>query len=933
MKLKKLLAGITAVALAVSAMTYSAFADEDSTAPEPTSTVTQDSGSENETVPTQDNAEKVSDETDSEVQTAEDGIAPISDDVPVAVTNIEIPFNPTEELSITIGDVNDHEYGFDGTEGTALNVSDKNITYEELSNYSFTIAPVFNNDSANFGKEAYILKIVLNFEDEIQYGTTVSFDGTTTVPGTPEFMWHFSGDEATGSEKLLSIAYFASLDGSYYDRVTEGQTIIVNEDKAAEIVKIPFTQEPIVLNVEDAPWGKNEGYTKQVSRMYDLDSASVDGADFESTKFSELKNSRLVLSGVSLKNCSLDGVKAAEVGINIRTMWRTVTGDEVERAYWDGNMVSDISVKFSAMDFSEEDHASFSEDAVLTGISYEVLITGEKYGINDMGAGDLVIINGDDSMKTYTAAFPDGKFDLVVEDTSTWEDFGSDITATIWDSTALSEVSGIDFGTTTYKELKESMFKLTGIELKNCSLGTVDPEKVGMNVLATFSYGENVINATLYRDMSYTSITAFFSEFQVDGTLSDDAVIDSMGLEFWIKDSDYPEYEMKIGDVVTINADKQEEPEKPTAGTNLWTGSLAIDWSSDPNFIKIEGSKFADLTANDVITITLAADGTGRQLKVVDGEWSGDCCFTMSNEVDTVNLDDGVTEYKITIAEKDVAVLKQKGLAIQGNGIVVKSVDLLKSGSSTVTPEGPADPTPSEPSAPSAPLHKPIEVPAATVGSNSSSAADSEAASTEASETAKGNGTSVSLKKSTKVSKAVIERVSGKDSVEFELSNGASWVIDGKDVADVEGMDLGITLNTKTADSKQLKTVADGKNTFQFSLNHNGDFGFKAVVNIPVNKKYNGQYANLYWFHDGKFDFIGSSKVEGGIADFTMTHASDYVIVFDKEAYGEDVSSTAGISADETTRTASASAAAPITAAVVIAALAASAVIFEKKVL
>ncbi len=254
------------------------------------------------------------------------------------------------------------------------------------------------------------------------------------------------------------------------------------------------------------------------------------------------------------------------------------------------------------------------------------------------------------------------------------------------------------------------------------------------------------------------------------------------------------------------------------------------------------------------------------------------------------------------------------------------------SGSGTTTPAEPETP------APSAPLLKPIEVPAATVdsnSSNSSSAADSEAASTEASaaETAKDNGTSVSLKKSTKVSKAVIERVSGKDSVEFELSNGASWVIDGKDVADVEGMDLGITLNTKTADSKQLKTVADGKNTFQFSLNHNGDFGFKAVVNIPVNKKYNGQYANLYWFHDGKFDFIGSSKVEGGIADFTMTHASDYVIVFDKEAYGEDVSSTAGISADETTRTASASAAAPITAAVVIAALAASAVIFEKKVL
>ena len=233
--------------------------------------------------------------------------------------------------------------------------------------------------------------------------------------------------------------------------------------------------------------------------------------------------------------------------------------------------------------------------------------------------------------------------------------------------------------------------------------------------------------------------------------------------------------------------------------------------------------------------------------------------------------------------------------------------------------------TPATPSAPAIPsggnnTHQGVGMPPAVI-TNKTTDTTSAAADTAAS-----GSTSVELKESTKLSKDVIDSVSGKESVELKLTNGASWEIAGADAAKAEGMDLGITLDTKTATAAQLKDVAKDKDTFQFSIRHNGDFGFKAVVNIPINKKYNGQFANLYWFHDGKFDFVGSSKVEDGIADFTMTHASDYVIVFDEEAYGEDVSSGAGVYEESETS------AAPAAIVVTFAALAVSAVILKKKV-
>ncbi len=188
--------------------------------------------------------------------------------------------------------------------------------------------------------------------------------------------------------------------------------------------------------------------------------------------------------------------------------------------------------------------------------------------------------------------------------------------------------------------------------------------------------------------------------------------------------------------------------------------------------------------------------------------------------------------------------------------------------------------------------------------------------------------TSVELKDSTKLSKDLIDSVSDKDSVEFKLDNGASWEIAGSDLKDAAGMDLGIVLNTNNADKSQIESVSKDSDTLQFSLNHEGNFGFKAKINIPVDNKYDGLYANLYWVNGDKPEYIGSSKVANEIASFEMTHASGYIIFFNRVSFGEDISSGAGVHAEES-GTASA---VPAVICVSFAALAAvSAVIIKKR--
>lgn len=160
-----------------------------------------------------------------------------------------------------------------------------------------------------------------------------------------------------------------------------------------------------------------------------------------------------------------------------------------------------------------------------------------------------------------------------------------------------------------------------------------------------------------------------------------------------------------------------------------------------------------------------------------------------------------------------------------------------------------------------------------------------------------GDTLSIDLKGDTSVEKYVFDEIAGRDITVIWVLNGSSyWKINGTDIEKARKVDLGVSLNSKAAAADEIKELAGDKKTIKFTLRHRGEFGFTGYLSIPVSGKYNGQYANLYYYNkSGEFEFVGSSEISGGYAEFAFSHASDYVVVIDKEAYGDDVSSAAGI--------------------------------------
>lgn len=248
------------------------------------------------------------------------------------------------------------------------------------------------------------------------------------------------------------------------------------------------------------------------------------------------------------------------------------------------------------------------------------------------------------------------------------------------------------------------------------------------------------------------------------------------------------------------------------------------------------------------------------------------------------------------------------------NGYIEKSFNVTVK-ASTDTPS-----EPSVPSVPSAPI-----VP--STSSNSSPVTSTTVVDTILATPDGGSG-SVSLGSSTKLDKVAMEALAtkGNVTVKFTVSGGAYWEINGENVTKAKAVDLGVKVNGTLIPKSKVEEFAGDKTTVQLTLKHNGDFGFTGVLNVPVGKANNGKFANLYYYHSGKFDFVGSSAIADGKAKFAFSHASNYLIVIDDYAYGEDVSSAAGMT--ETTET---SAVPYVALTVAIAAFGTSAIVLKKR--
>ena len=155
-----------------------------------------------------------------------------------------------------------------------------------------------------------------------------------------------------------------------------------------------------------------------------------------------------------------------------------------------------------------------------------------------------------------------------------------------------------------------------------------------------------------------------------------------------------------------------------------------------------------------------------------------------------------------------------------------------------------------------------------------------------------GESITISMDGATVVPKDVLEAAQGKD-VEIKLDMGGyTWTINGKDILaeDLKDINLEVKQNSNAIPNKVIQSLAGNNPTQQLSLTHNGDFGFKASLTINVGSQYYGQYGNLFYYDsDGKVVFINAGMIdEDGNVTLTFSHASDYVIVMNKQKMSDN---------------------------------------------
>lgn len=138
----------------------------------------------------------------------------------------------------------------------------------------------------------------------------------------------------------------------------------------------------------------------------------------------------------------------------------------------------------------------------------------------------------------------------------------------------------------------------------------------------------------------------------------------------------------------------------------------------------------------------------------------------------------------------------------------------------------------------------------------------------------------------------VLEYVRGRDvTLVFDMGNGIAWSVNGKSIREgnIGDIDFSVKTGTKTIPMGIVNSLTGERYSIQISLAYDGEFGFTAVLSIDLGGESSGLYANLYYYNagSGKLEYVCSEQIAGdGTVELTFTHASDYLIVIDKEPAG-----------------------------------------------
>lgn len=151
---------------------------------------------------------------------------------------------------------------------------------------------------------------------------------------------------------------------------------------------------------------------------------------------------------------------------------------------------------------------------------------------------------------------------------------------------------------------------------------------------------------------------------------------------------------------------------------------------------------------------------------------------------------------------------------------------------------------------------------------------------------------------STKLTKEVLQAAHDNNDTIVLKANKYTWYIVGSNIDNPHDIDLGVNVGTNAISStkegkRAINKLVKDKDYIELSLDYDGEFGLKAMLEIDVDEKYNGRYAALYYYNEeGDFENMGYSIAEDGKVSFDFTHASDYVIMFADATEKDDTKTT-----------------------------------------
>lgn len=660
--------------------------------------------------------------------------------------------------------------------------------------------------------------------DDAKASATVDADGKVTVTGV--------------AEGTADITVTYTYNGTETLTKTCAVTV-VGAGATAQTVELPFPTTVIQLPIIEDQYDNN---ALKATTNVEIMPAAVTGKTY-----GDLSTTTLKLTGVQVNNCTLDGVTADDISATLYTSWGNYNWKAASGvALSSGEIVFDLSTITGVAD---------TDDLKQCGV--QLAIPAAKLG--DLSVGDIVLINDDGSTKMPV------KGSVTVAPNNWWGQVDVPI-ATLF--------GNLDRSTGVIKFIGSSEFKIayTPVGGEWTAYGPSTSFTVNISDLNSDAIG--IINTT-EKDTLIVNWAA-----SIGGTVAPDP----------IPGGDTPGGDTPGGDtpvtppVVSGNS--------VTMGSTEYTGWYEAVLTKDQLFGSNTGATTITFTGADLAKVGYNSISAGGYKGI-------DCTGTVTIQVSDIDLSDNFF------------------LHVGGNAATVVTWSFNGGSSDGNEPSNPTDPSnPSAPSSSGSTYEPPIPS-----GSTSISIVDSILGSSAA-------GLSFNLGSSAKLDKEVFEALASKGdiTVRFNVAGGAYWEISGANVTAAKAVDLGVRMNSNLIPASAVSELAGDKTTIQLSLKNNGDFGFTGVLNVPVGKANDGKFANLYYYHSGKFDFVGSSAISNGRAKFAFSHASNYLIVIDDYAYGEDVSSAAGMT--ETTET---SAVPYVAALVVVSAFAASAVVLKKR--